>query len=212
MQSSQTYTPTSHDYFDDLVSLFISLAALESALTCYANGGFTESPKNPNNAIHIGGRIATHSFHTFDLMHGASKGKWPVQITTYRFTPENPPSCHQGNQDISNMGLQRLVGSLVGSFFMKWYERHSDALKSKHGSDPLQWPDLFRFAWGLRNAIAHGDKFAINNPAFPVTQWRGLVITTAHAGTHWFDLDAGLLGGGDILELVIELHDALSAH
>lgn len=211
MQSSQTFTPESHDYFDDLVALFISLAALNTSLTCYANDGITESPKNRNHALHIGGRIATHSFHTFDLMHEASKDKWPAKVTTYRFTPESPPSYYQGNRDLSNMGLQRLVGSLVGSFFLKWYERHSDALRLKHGNDPLEWPDLFRFAWALRNAIAHGDKFAINNPAFPVTQWRGVVVTTAHARKLWFDLDAGFLGGGDILELVIELHDKLSA-
>lgn len=209
MQISKTYTSESHDYFDDLVALFISLAALETALTCYANGGTTEATKNQNNAIHIGGRIATYSFHTFDLMHGASKDKWPTEIIIYRSTPDNPPSYHESNRDLSSLGIQRLVGSLVGSFFLKWYESKSDALKSKHGKHPIQWPDMFRFAWVLRNAIAHGDKFTINNPSFPTTQWRGFEVKAQHTGRIWFDLDAGFLGGGDVLELVADLHDAL---
>jgi hypothetical protein len=200
-----TFLKSTHDYYDELVAMFVSLASLETALTTYANRGIHPAPANPANAIHIFGRIATYSFHTFDLMHTISEGLWPASISAFRFEPNSPPILHPGSRDLYAQGLQDLIAKIVGTNFLPYFERVSNHAKPKYGGSQRTWPDVWRFAWILRNAIAHGDRFAINDPTFPTTIWRGISISGSDNGRKWFDIDGGLLAGGDVIELMEEL-------
>jgi len=205
MLSIRTFARSEHPYFDDLVTLLISLASINTALTCYANGGICNDPKNFNNAIHIGGSLATYSFHTHDLMHGISSDLWPDHIRLFRFSQDNPPEYRSGSRDLYNGGMQELVGRVVGSAFLRYYERRLDSVRPALPRSPREWPEVWRFAWLIRNAVAHGDRFAIDDLGFPKTTWRNFAVSAAESGQNWFDMDGGFLGGGDVLELIDEL-------
>ena len=205
MHTVKTYERSEDAHFDDLVTLFISLASINTAVTCYANRGISNDPKNPENAIHIGGRIATYSFHTHDLMHGISSDSWPDRIQVFRFGRECPPEYRTGSRDVYNSGMQELVGRVVGSAFLRYYEWKLSGARLSLPQNPREWPEVWRFSWLIRNAIAHGDRFAIDDPNFPETNWREFAVAPADSGRKWFDLDAVLLGGGDVLELLEEL-------
>ena len=205
-----TFRKSTHEFYDELVTMFVSLASVETAITTYVNNGLHQAPTNPANAIHVYGRVATYSFHTFDLMHSISLDLWPVSITAFRFEPSAAPLNHSASRDLYSQGLQDLVAKIVGTNFLAYFERISPHAKQKHGSSQRTWPDLWRFAWIIRNAVAHGDRFAINDPSFPPTAWRGITITANDSGRKWFDIDGGLIAGGDIIELMEELRVVMS--
>lgn len=200
------YLPTEHPHFDNLAALLISLASLETALTAYANEGFVQAPRNIQNAIHIGGRSMRRSFHTYDLLHGASVDKWPESLVIFRSRPEDQVDFHRGSRDLFSSGLHRAIEQMVGAAFVKFYESRLRHWKNAMGSQPKNWPDLWRFGWVLRNAIAHGDQFSIDDPTFAPCSWRCFRVDRQHNGRRWFDIDGGFLGGGDVLELIDELH------
>ena len=203
-------TPTSHDYFDDLATLFIALSSVNAALTCYSNSGVTLEASNPKHALHLFGKHATFSLLTHDLMHGIANDHWPTDLRLVQSSPENPPKLYPANRDLTNLGLQHLIGRLVGSAFLRYYERKLQTATPAVGGHPREWPELLRFAWLIRNAIAHGDRFTINDQTFPTTVWKSVSVSPAMSGKQWFDLDAGLLGGGDLILLMEELRTTLT--
>ena len=209
MSSERVYTPTSHEYFDDIAALFIALASFNAASEAYLNCPVTQIPANPKNGLFLYGRVATYGFPTYKLMYDMVKDIWPNSLQLVRFEPAESPLTYENNVDLKSIGLQNLVRQFVGTAFLKFYERNGSTLKNNFGTQPHTWPELWRFAWLLRNAIAHGDKFAIDNPNTPLTTWRGIAVSTANSGSSWFDLDCGFLGGGDVLELLEELHTSL---
>jgi hypothetical protein len=204
MQPVRTLVPADA-HFEDMVTLFVALAAVSTATTSYANVGLSPGAMNVNEAIHLGGKIATYSVRTHSLMHGISSDRWPVELPLFRFTPASPPDFHPHARDLFSGGMQQLISHLVGSAFLRYYEEKMESAKPLLGSSPRNWPPLWRFAWLIRNAVAHGGAFTINDSSFPATTWRTFSVSGADSGRNWFDMDAGLLGGGDIVELVEEL-------
>jgi hypothetical protein len=98
-----------------------------------------------------------------------------------------------------------MVVQLVGTAFLRYFERNVHRPRTAFPGHQKGWPELWRFAWLLRNAVAHSDRWSINDPAFPSTSWHGVVVEPAGSGQPWFDINR-YLGGGDILLLLEELN------
>lgn len=96
-------------YFDELVSLVLSLASVDVSLTAYANhGNFTEY-QNRDSVIYLFGHESTYVWLTYQLMNNLIRDRWPSQITIQRHNGNQPPRTHAYNQNLSNIGFQNLV-------------------------------------------------------------------------------------------------------
>ena len=65
---------------------------------------------------------------------------------------------------------------------------------------------VLAFAWLLRNAIAHGDRWNITDPNLPATTWNGVTISQSDNAASWFNISK-YIGGGDVILLMEELNE-----
>jgi hypothetical protein len=97
-----------------------------------------------------------------------------------------------------------MIVQLVGAAFLKYYERNAHRPRKAFPQGQKTWPEVWRFAWLLRNAIAHGDKWSIDDKTLPTTHWHSISVSPNDSGMPWFDLGR-YIGGGDVLLLLEEL-------
>jgi hypothetical protein len=207
MSNVLTYTPTQHDFFEELTTLFINLASFSVALESFANAGSSAVPNDPKYTITLNGRIVDVSFPTHALLHGIVKNQWPaaIQLSICPATQALVASPNPIKLQCNN--VSRMITRLVGAMFLQYYERNAHRPKAKYSGNQKKWPDVWRFAWLLRNAIAHGDTWNLSDPSFPPTTWKSVTITNADSGEVWNNI-ARYIGGGDVVLLMEELATA----
>lgn len=205
MFGSRIYTPQTHDFFDEVTALIINLASFNAATESFWNANRTEIPNSPDHTLYLMGRIANASFPIHTLMHNVVRNVWPVSLEVgLHLASIKPPLIPNGVQ-LQSHGITNLVVQLVGTTFLKYYERNIPRVKKSFPTGPKTWPEIWRFAWLLRNAIAHGDKWSIDDIKFPHTQWHGINVASHDSGQPWFNV-ARYIGGGDVLFLMEELN------
>ena len=205
MFGPRTYTPATHDHFHEVATLFVNLASFNAATESFSNSTSTQIPNSPGHTLNLMGRIAHVTFPVYTLMHGVVQNAWPTGLElTILPASVQPHSIPNGIQLQSNAILNMIV-QLVGAAFLKYYERNANRPRKAFPKGPQTWPDLWRFAWLLRNAIAHGDTWAIDDPSFPVTQWKSVSVAPKDSGNPWFDITR-YIAGGDVLLLMEELN------
>jgi hypothetical protein len=204
MQGTRTYTPSQTSFFEEIATLLISLASFNAATESFANSSATRIPSTPEHTLNLYGRVVHASFQGHATMHGLVRNVWRSSLSVNLApAPNSPPIPNNGIQ-LQGSSVANLVVQLVGTAFLKYYERNAHRPKAAHPQGPRTWPDLWRFAWLLRNAIAHGDRWSIADPSLPPTAWHGITVDSSANGMPWFDLNR-FLGGGDILLLLEEL-------
>jgi hypothetical protein len=205
MFGSRIYTPHCHDFFDEVATLFINLASLNTATESFSATAATQIPRSPNHTLNLYGHVATGSFPIHTLMHGIVKNEWPKALhVVLRPATESIQAIPSG-VNLQSDAAANIVTQLTGVAFLKFYERNAYRPKAAHSSKQKDWPELWRFAWLLRNAVAHGDKWSISDQLFPPTQWHGVSVSPSDSGSPWFNITRHL-GGGDILLLLEELN------
>lgn len=206
MYGLRTYTQHNHGYFNEVATLFVNLASFNAAAESFWNSSATRIPMTENHTLSLMGRVANASFPVHELMHGVVRNAWPDRIVLV-LAEAAPPTIPNGIQ-LQGGAISNMVVRLVGTAFLRYYEKSSRRMKAASPGGPKSWPELWRFAWLLRNAIAHSDIWSINDPLFPVTNWRGIAVACEDSGLAWFD-PKRFLGGGDVLLLLEELDDSL---
>ncbi len=94
---------------------------------------------------------------------------------------------------------------LLGSLLVSSWERIKGQVNSTYSSSPAKWPDIYRLAWFIRNAISHDDRYGVTNPAVPLATWRGTTVGPADDGSDWWGFEPHQVAPGDLLRLAIEL-------
>ncbi len=181
--------------------LFIGLAAFYEATQAFS------SRRAPNPAaeetLRLGGRVVHLEFPHHPLMRAVVADSWPQQLPA-RFWPVSVSIAPASGLTLQSADVVTIVSQLVGTAFLKYYERNKQRPTAAYGTQPKAWPPLWRFAWLLRNAIAHGDRWAISDPSFPATDWHGVSVTSADSGQAWFDAQRYIVGA-DVVLLLEEL-------
>ena len=205
MSVDRIYTPTTHDFFDELVALFVNLASFNAAAESFWNSSSTKIPDSPNHTLNLYGHSVHASFPIHSLMHGVVRNIWPQSLqlmihpaTTVLSSIPNPIS-------LQSAGIEKMITQLVGATFLKYYERNSSRPKLAFPGGPKTWPELWRFAWLLRNAIAHGDKWKIDDHSFPTTVWNGIAVSPSDTNQPWYSVTK-YVGGGDVILLMEQLN------
>ena len=99
---------------------------------------------------------------------------------------------------------------LIQSVFIDFYETQKSHANAKwKGKGCQQWDGIWKFAWLVRNAFAHGGKISWQDQSIPSVSWK----------TKSYDrlLDKGRdiifndIGEGDLIILIDELDQALTS-
>jgi hypothetical protein len=98
---------------------------------------------------------------------------------------------------------------LLQMVYLLFYEQHRPYIQSLHGGDTKKWPQIFQFAWLLRNGIAHhGGNLNFTNSNYPAVSWHTLSYSPADNGKPIFN---DRFGPGDFFMFLFDLSDALDA-
>ena len=138
------------------------------------------------------------------LMHDVVRNKWPSLITC-TFVPQHvTDSTNPNGATLQNNAIETKLIRMVGSAFVRCFEGRTQRLKAAYPQGPKSYPDTWRLAWHHRNAIAHGDRWKIDDPTMPLTEWHGVQIGPGDSGQKWFDIKR-FIAGGDVFLLLEEL-------
>jgi len=208
MFGPRVYFPHQHEFFADITTLFVNLASFNAAVESFWTSS-TKIPQDRDHTLNLYGKVAHVSFPIHDLMHLVVRNRWPAELKL-TLHPSTLSAPSQSNSvTLQSDAIVNMVTQLVGAMFLKYYERNSHRAKKAFGTTPRTWPETWRLAWLLRNAIAHGDKWAIDDKTFPETVWHSSRITTADSGQPWYDPKT-FLGGGDVILLMEEMNTLIT--
>ncbi len=195
---------SSQRHFNDIATLFIGLAGFNAATAMFSPSPSPLQRFDANHPLVLTGRVAHARFLVHGLMTGVAQNIWPATLTLELTAGTTPANLASGGVQLQSDAVTNMVVQLVGTAFLRYYERNADRPKNAFGGHPKTWPDLWRFAWLLRNAIAHSDTWSIRDPSIPLTVWRGIEVRPSDDGSRWFD-HGRFLGGGDVIALLEEL-------
>jgi hypothetical protein len=205
MSPVRLYTPTEHDFFDELVALFVNLGSFNAATESFWSSSSTKIPESPNHTINLYGHTAHVSFPIYSLMHEVVRNVWPDSLQLRIHPASTVLGSFQNPIELQSAGIEKMITQLVGATFLKYYERNASRPKIAYPGGPKAWPELWRFAWLLRNAIAHGDKWKIDDQTFPATVWNGVSVSPNDANQPWYNISK-YIGGGDLILLMEQLN------
>lgn len=90
--------------------------------------------------------------------------------------------------------------------FVIFYEDNVDWIRTNVSSDVYKWPSPWDFARVVRNAMSHGGKVNIDNPAAKPVSWEGLTYGHAQNKRQIIGTDISV---ADIVLLMIAMADQL---
>lgn len=203
---SRSYSPSTHRHFFELASLLVNYVSFDTTVMILTD------PEHRIPAITVdsarkmvlpGTRANAHVF-PHRLIHGVAHDRWPDSIEVHYLIAEALDS-QSNSVELGNGALVDMIVRLAGGAFLTTYER--EVPRYKHlvrNIHPSKWAETWRFAWLLRNAIAHGNRWKIDDPTFPRTVWNEIEVSPNHSGLSWFSIGR-FLGVGDILLLMEEI-------
>lgn len=112
-----------------------------------------------------------------------------------------------GNHNIA--AFSEMWHGYVAMSYLRFYEQHLPFIQTKFGSDTKAWPQVFQFAWLIRNGIVHHNgRVNFLNPNYPSVTWKSVTYSPAQNGQ-------SLLGShftvGDLLFFLFDLSNDLDS-
>jgi hypothetical protein len=139
----------------------------------------------------------------WDFVDSPLTGVFPQSFCIYtqeKMPEPDAPSIH---------GVQSVSARLTCAIFSVFAEGVCDWVKRNHDGDTKNWSPNINFGRVVRNAIVHRGKINFTNPNADPVSWRGLTFSPADNGT--VVINAGLLSGGDLILLMLEMERELNA-
>lgn len=101
--------------------------------------------------------------------------------------------------------LKHPVESVFVSNFLRYYIIGEVKLNKIHESD-WKWGNNWRFAWAIRNALAHNGRIDFRNPKKNAVEWDGLRYDASNNKHPVFEQD---IGPADLILLMIDMDNEL---
>jgi hypothetical protein len=167
--------------------------------------GLTKTPLAETSKSIFACSTANMDLHVpmWDFADSPLTGVFPP--TFFLFTKEKMPEP----AGPSIHGVHSVSERLTCAIFSVFAERVCDWVRHNHDGDTKNWPPNINFGRVVRNAIVHGGKINFTNPNADPVSWRGLTFSPADNGI--VAVNAGLLSGGDLIVLMLEMELELNA-
>lgn len=213
------FVPDLHGFFDDLVTMLVSLSSYMFAMHVSMASNHPKPLQERSRDELLSyilplkivdwplslGCLATSQnlvvYPTMLLMAIALDG-WP-QFIEYTLVPNQES---RPDYSLSGQSNKRVVSSIVGTSYTNHYSRCEPIVKSRYGNRPDGWPEVFRFAWALRNGFAHGGTIALDDSELRPIRWKIWSLDSSYSGRNCL-FDDGMPGIGDIVLLMQELDE-----
>jgi hypothetical protein len=214
MQEKNVFVPRDHGFFDDLVTMLVSLSsymfAMHVSIASNKPKPFAERPLNewisyilPIKSLEFPLSLEQNAsdqeiivFPAEILMH-LSLDSWPQWIE-YRIASKTEP---QPDARLAAQGNRYVITRIIGASFTSYYSKAEPTIKARYGTDKDKWPETIRFAWIIRNSFAHGGKLNISDAALRPAAWNIWSFDHRKDGQN-FLFEPGMLGIGDVITLM----------
>lgn len=216
----QAYLPDENSFYDDLVTLFVSLSSYMYTMhVSIASNKPVEFRDRPLAewisyiaplrvlewplALHRNADGMDFVVYPANLLMSMSLGVRPQYI---EYSVRLAGSATPGFKLYSAENRSVILG-ILRSAYVSYYSDCEDALKSRYGTNTNAWPDAFLFAWAVRNALAHtaGGKLKLNDKSLRSFTWKRWTFGPADNGREIILTPDGL-AIGDIVLLIEEIN------
>jgi hypothetical protein len=142
------------------------------------------------------------------MQHTVSNAQADVIILNIR--PKGESKSAQSEDDHTITAFSMLQNHLLSLVFVLFYEQNRPHIRAVHGTDTKAWPQIFQFAWAVRNGMVHHNgHIHFVNPNYPAVNWHAFSYSPADNGTPIFAPQR--FGPGDFFMLLFDLSDELDA-
>jgi hypothetical protein len=170
---TKVFNGLEHDFFDELITILLSSCSFGIATHAFIikSGLIVEDGDGSNFA---GKTILTKMrFAHKDLLGPISQNKWPESLEL-EIVPHDSAFPDHVKLKIETHGEKGATGIVMQGAFIRYYERRRADVESRFGAIRV-WPDVWKFAWVVRNAFAHGGKIVWTRDVLIEVQWKGIV-------------------------------------
>jgi hypothetical protein len=217
MQQKEVFAPSDHGFFDDLVTMLVSLSsyffAMHVSIASNNPKPFEERSTAewksyilPIKSLEFPFSLeqnATNQRITFfpaELLMALSLDTWPQWIE-YRIESKDKS---KPDVRLSAQGNRYVIARIVGASFTNYYSNSESTIKSRYGTNPDKWPKPLRFAWLIRNGFAHGGTLNVSDRQLRPVTWKIWSFDYQQDGQR-FVAEPNMLGVGDVITLMQEI-------
>ncbi|MEA9913822.1 hypothetical protein VDG39_14055 [Xanthomonas campestris pv. raphani] len=190
-------------FFSDFMAYLISLLGVAMCLEAARSG--SSSAYRVDDAISIGSRLspARWIWKPNSAISDIGSNSLPYELRLERqpyLADESPP----GELPLGSLeAMLYCYGQALGA---NYFERNRARIQSRYG-DQKNWPDVWRFAVVVRNAMAHGGAVYFNRQDAPPVVWKSVTYSPTDNGKRLLHHD---LWPGDLMDLILEMDQAIS--
>jgi hypothetical protein len=143
----------------------------------------------------------------FPIVHPMKLTVSNIRIDTIILEIKTVDPMPSGGHDVKE--FPSLHNHALSLIFLRFYEQHIHHIRWEFKSDTKAWPQIFQFAWAIRNAIAHHDGYInFTNENYPPVKWHTLSFSPTDKGNPVFSASFTI---GDLFMLMFDLSDELDA-
>ena len=200
-------TPSEHTFFDSLVVVLSTAAALRQAFVAQLEGKAVPYDDQDSASIrgipHVTG--VQLLFRPAHVLNPLAQDSWPEELVLYEQpldeAPTRPPDDAQRYR--SAKGFRGVTDILMRSAFITYYEAADP--KEHFGGSGADWAPVWRFGRIVRNALAHDGCIDIRNKDANPETWRGITYGPEQNGEAILFRDFAI---PELLYLMIDMEEA----
>jgi hypothetical protein len=201
------YFRNEHHFFDDLVSLLVSMASLGMATEAH-NFGYRPAFKQNERVVLSGSSNVSNTsllFSPYTLLQPIAKNGWPTVIE-FEEQPLDVSLNTLQNYPVKLTGVSGLNSMMIQSAYVHYFETIRPQIKTQYGSNTTEWPDVWNFGRVIRNAFSHGGCINFLNPNAQSVNWKTLTYSPSDNGRQVLYRD---LASVDIILLMEDMDSVL---
>lgn len=216
VQNKEVFAPSEHGFFDDLVTMLVSLSSYMFAMHVSVASNhpkpYADRPLNewisyirPVKSLEFPLSLEQNAinqeitFFPAEVLMHLSLDSWPQWIE-YRIASKNKS---EPDARLAAQGNRYVIARIIGASFTNYYSNSEPTIRARYGTVVDKWPETIRFAWVIRNGFAHGGKLKISDPALRPVTWK-IWSFDHHQNGQRFLAEPGMLAAGDVITLMQE--------
>src|SRR5574341_145058 len=178
---NRAYRSRQHNFFDELVTILVSLETLSVTADVYKGEAGDSIPED--GSLGLGGVTVPidFKFNPTPVLREIIENRWPTEIILEE-KPKGSEMPAKVAHVLSSTGIRGVTSLITQGAFIRYFEKIRPKIESKYGDDPIGWPAVWNFGRVVRNAFGHGGRINFRNPNAPSVTWKSLTYSYADNG------------------------------